>query len=379
VPAGYTWHVGTLRDGLITNSIPTIQGSWSTVMDDAGTLSAVMPLADSAVAALNPYLTAEPCRCFLAVAYTDEGGTETFLAGGPIWTHGYDDTTQQLTIGAAGLWSYYDHRKILPVLSAGQSAASVTATYTTSLGTIAKRLVQLAHSHTGGSVPVALPADVGGTDTRTYPGFELSWVGSALADLTGVENGPEIQFVPRRQTSDPNSLEWVMRVGTTTQPLLVQSGADWVWDATVPRSSVSSVSVQRDGSVMGTRAWEKGAGSDVAALVSEADSTTLTTVGFPLLEVEGSGHEQVTVPATLNAYSAGLLASSARPRETWTVKIRRDEAPTVGSYSVGDWVSITPKPGPYLPNQPYRARILSIGGDDSFDVTLQLSPTLGGI
>lgn len=418
----YSWHVGTLRDGRITNDLPMVSTSWSDVMDDAGTLSGTLNLADPAVAALNPYLTAEPCRCFLAVSYTDPTGTETFLAGGPIWSHSYDDPTRKLTIAAAGLWSYYDHRKILPVLLAGVNPATVTTEVVASLGTIASKLVQLAHTHTAGSVPVVFPADETGTIVKDYQGYDLPNLGQALRDLTGLQGGPEIQFVPRRRTDDRRYIEWVMRVGTTADPLLHQTGEDWAWDASVPRSSITGISVQRDGSAMGTRAWMQGAGSQVETLFGRADDTILTTAGFPLLEVAGSGQESEDSRTALDSAAAGLLAAQNRPVETWTVKVRRDEAPTVAQYAVGDWVSLkidgwtrlgtpvvsvdgndlaVPSDGndltgvldgnlpassqptttkhPYLPSGTYRSRILSRSGDDSQDITLQLAPTLGGI
>lgn len=419
----YSWHVGTLRDGRLTTEVPVASSSWSLVMDDAGPLQVVLPLADPDVAALNPYLIAEPCRCFLAVSYIDSTGTETFLAGGPIWTHAYDDTSKQLTIGASGLWSYWDHRKVLPVLAAGVNPATVTTSMLSSLGTLAKQLVQLAQTHTAGSVPVVFPADETGTNARTYTGFSMTAVGQALRDLTGVQGGPEIQFVPRRTAADPRFIEWVMRVGTTEQPLLSQAGDDWTWDASVPRSSVTGISVQRDGSAMATRVWEQGTGSDISTLYSQANDTTLTDAGFPLLELADSTHTDVTVQATLDTYAAGLLARALRPVESWTVKVRRDDTPNVAQYAVGDYVSIviggymrlgvpgvevdgndatvaddgnvltstldgTPSPGmdptatsphPYLPDGTYRSRIQSIAGDDSYDVTLQLAPTVGGI
>lgn len=375
----YSWHVGTLRDGRLTADLPMTSTSWSDVMDDAGTLSGTLNLADSDVAALNPYLTAEPCRCFLAVSYTDPTGTETFLQGGPIWTHNYDDPTRKLTIGAAGLWSYYDHRMILPVLAPGVNPATVTTEITASPGTVAKKLVQLAHTHTAGSVPVVFPADEAGAIVKDYQGYDLPNLGQALRDLTGLQGGPEIQFVPRRRADDARFIEWVMRIGTTAQPLLTQAGADWTWDASVPKSSVTGISVQRDGSTMGTRAWLQGAGSQAEALFGRADNATLTAAGFPLLEITQTGQESETSQAALDSAAAGVLAAQNRPVETWTVKVRRDDAPNVAQYAVGDWVQITTASNPYLPPGTYRTRILSRSGDDSPEVTLQLAPTLGGV
>lgn len=378
-PGAYAWHVGTLRDGMITTQLPMVQSSWSDVMDDAAPLSGTVPLGDPDVAALRPYLVAEPCRCFLAVAYTDPDGNETFLAGGPIWTHSYDGAAKKLTVGAAGLWSYYDHRKVLPVLAGGASPANAVTAFTSSLGTIAKGLVALAHTHTAGALPVVLPADEAGANVRNYLGFEMNGVGQMLRELTGVQGGPEIQFVPRRRADDGRFLEWVMRVGTAAAPLLTQTGDDWVWDASAAKSSVSGISVQRDGSAMGSRAWAQGSGTDVSTLFARADDTTLLDAGFPLLENLDTAHSDVVVPATLAAYAAGDLAQSLRPVQTWTITVRRDDLPRLGSYRVGDWVSLTVAGDPYLPDGIYRTRILSVAGDDGLDVTIQLAPTPGGI
>lgn len=379
---GVTWYSGTLRDGRITTQLfAAVNTQWQDVMDDAGPLSLALPLANDDVAALNPYLVAEPCRCFIACAYTDPTGTETFLAGGPVWTHNYDSRTQRLTVAGAGIWSYYDHRKVLPVLAAGDSPAEADSAYTAlSLGTIAKRLVQLAHTHTAGSVPIVLPADEAGTDERDYPGYEMNAVGQMLRNLTGVDNGPEISFVPRRKASDTRYLEWVMRVGTIAQPLLVQSGKDWIWDTTVKKPSVTALTVNRDGTAMGSRAWVQGSGSQAGTMFGRADDTTLTAGGFPLLEVTESGHESDNDQAVLNGWATGLAQRSQRPVETWTITVRRDQLPRVGSYAVGDWVAITiGDDEPYLPSGTYRARIVSKSGDDTPNIQVQLMPTLGGL
>lgn len=379
--AGYVWWVGTLADGRLTSSVPVVSSSWADVMDDAGPLQMVLALADPDVRVLNPYLIAEPARCFMAIAYVDEQGTETWLQGGPVWTHSYDAEDGQLTIGGSGIWSYYDHRKVLPVLASGVSAASVTTTINgVSLGTVAKRLVQLAHTHTHGSVPVVLPADLAGTSAQVYPGSDLSWVGDMLRNLTGVENGPEIRFTPRRRADDGRFIEWVMEVGTTAQPLLVQAGDDWRWDASAEQSSVVSLSVQRDGTGVAETTWAKGSGSDVGTLISHADDPTLLAAGFPLTELDLSGHESVTDLATLAGWARSGLAAAGRPVETWSVKVRRDEDPPLGSYRPGHRVQfIVGDDDPYLPSGTYATRVTGVTGDDSADVTLQLAPTVGGI
>lgn len=376
----YSWYTGTLRDGHITTQFEASAATWEDVMDDAGTMSLTLNLGDAKTRALRPYVTAEPCRCFMACAYTDPTGTETFLQAGPIWTHSYDSSTRQLQITGAGLWSYYDHRKVLPVLTLGVNPAGVSSDYGPgSLGTVAKRLVQLAHTHTGGAVPVVFPADEAGTDTRSYPGYEMDWTGQMLRNLTGTAGGPEIQFNPRRKASDSRFLEWAMRVGTVAAPTLTQAGDDWQWDQAAVKGAVMRVAVQRDGTGMAERAWAQGSGTDVGTLFGRADDTTLIDFGYPLLETDETGYENEVDQTVLDGGAAGKLAKSQRPVETWSFDVRRDDLPRVSSYAVGDWAAVNLEADAYLPDGIHRGRIVRKSGDLTAKVAVDFAPTLGGV
>jgi hypothetical protein len=386
----YAWHVGSLRDGRITHQVPLVSTSWTQVMDDAGALSGTLLLADPDVAQLNPRNIAEPARCFLAVSYTDAQGTETFLDGGPIWTHSYETSTRQLTIGAAGVWSYYDHRKVLKVLAAGVNPSTDKNVYSAlSLGTIAKRLVQLAHTHTNGALPIVLPADEAGVEARTYNGYEMTSVAEALRTLTKAANGPEIQFLPRRRSDDPRFLEWVMRVGTAEQPLLSQLGPDWEFDASPARSAVGNITVTSDGGTLADRWWVQGAGTDKSTMFGRADSTLLQDAGYPLLEAtdtQHAGEDAAKKQTNIDDYALADLVGSQRRIETWALAVQRDgvkdeadelTGATVASWRVGDWVSATPPADdPYLLGGEYRTRITQIAGDDSNLVQISLQPTI---
>jgi len=372
------WLVGELATGRVTTVIPLDQGIWTLTLDDAGTLNGQLPLNDADVAALNLASTAEPGRCFLAAAWINPDGEETILEAGPIWTHDLDADTQILRVGAAGLWSYYDHRKVLPVLSGGQTAATAGFAATgVSLGTIAKQLVELAHTHTGGALPVNLPADEAGVWEKTYPGYELGDVGPRIKEITELEGGPEVAFVPRRSTTDGRYLEWDMQVGTTAAPLLEQGGPDWVWDASVPQSTVSGIGVNVDGTRLGSRAWVPGAGQGEARLIAEAEDSTLTAGGWPLLEVTGDARDSVEDPALLAAYATQLAARSRRPWQTWTLKVNPGSYPPVGGYRPGHWARVIVGAHNYLTSGDYRGRIVQLVGDSAGGVRVQFQPSQG--
>ena len=269
----------------------------------------------------------------------------------------------------------------MAVLADPTLAAMWQQTYTgISLGTQAKRLVELAQTHAGGTLPIVLPADEAGTSERTYKGHELATVAARLDELSGVIGGPDIAFEPRL-TADRLGVEWIMRVGTTTDPLLHQPGDDHVWDMRVPRGGVSGVSVRRDASGLASRAWLTGAGSDEALLMDAAADSTLTDAGFPLLETSVA-RSTVGDQATLNQWAQGVLTSKSRPWMTWSFTVDAASHPTLGRYRAGDWARIwLPTDHPYLglilPAGYHRARILSISGDLTNTVKLELAPTMG--
>lgn len=384
----YRWVVGDLRTGRIAREVDFTSPRWSADIEDGGTLAASYPLDALTDQGQSVWPTAAadtaPGKSFLAVAYVTDDGTEHWKAGGPIWTHDYQDATATLTLGASALSSYYDHRKVMPVLAAGQNPATATVTYATAqLGLIAKRLVELAHSHTNGALPVVLPSDAslggdGTSHTRTYPGYELGWVGERLQQLSDVIGGPEIQFVPRRRSSDRRFMEWVMRVGTdATGGLLTQTGPAWLFDRTTRDSPLTAINVKVDGGDLTGRAWAAGQGEAEGRPIVYVNDSKLTGSGWPLLEVEDTGNDTVSDVATLTAKAAARVAYGSAPIETWTVVAHRDGPPHVGRYSPGDWCQVRIAGHAYLPDGLHRMRIMSVAGDADHDVTLTMVPRLG--
>ncbi|GAB6938365.1 hypothetical protein ACQP60_04165 [Isoptericola variabilis] len=366
---------GELMTGRILAAVPTTGSgaSWSTVLNDSGDVQATVPLRS-----LNPntretllsYL--EPNRCFLG-AVTDAGYV---LEAGPILPHGYDDATGTLQVKATGMHGHLDRRlAIAPPpwpSGVGRTALSWSGL---SLGTIAKRLVATALAHPGGSLPIVLPADQAGTNERTYPGYELGYVGERLRQLAEVEGGPDIAFQPRL-TVDGLSVEWVMRTGTTADPLLHQVGDDWRWDRGAVRGPLRLLGVDRDGSDVASRVFSTGDGMEEDLPIGLAETTELTDAGYPLTERVTSTN--ATDVSRLNAHALAGLGASVRPWQTWALETDVD-SPTLGTYRPGDWASVSIPPGHiYLRAGTYRTRILEISGDKSRKVSLKLAPTMEG-
>lgn len=381
--AGYRYYVGDLRTGKITRPIDLVGGSWSTPLGEPGSLEGSFPLGSGEWKSARSDAAAG--KAFLAVAYVNAAGDETMLEAGPIWKNSCPWETEVLSLSAAGLHSYFDHRKVLRVLAAGESAQDVSETYTgAQLGLIAKQLVELSQSHTGGNLPIVLPSDAelggaGTTHERTYPGYELAWVGERLKQLSEVEGGPEVQFVPRRRSDDPRYIEWVMRIGVAPSMLLTQSGRPWSWDSSVPQSHVRGISISSDGTRMAFRQFAAGQGQAEGRPIAMVEDLSLVTgsANFALLEGEVGATDSVEDPTLLPQYASAALSYSQRPIESWTVTVSRDGMPTVGQLRPGDWASFVVRDHVYIPDGTYSMRILNIAGGESDAVTLTLSERLG--
>lgn len=395
----YSVLVGELRTGRRLVALPYVAGSWSIAAGSAGDITVRIPLLAGDFRRLDARVTGglwpspdvypseetfpravvtrwvpgpkprrdikaatEPTRTFLAVLADDR-----VVAAGPIWSQTWDQDGGTLELKALGLASLWDHRLVLNHLVNMQQAGAVASSLLTysglSLGTIAKRLVQEAQAHTGGTVPVVFQADEAGTNERTYPGYELATVGQRLSELSEVEGGPEIEFQPRL-TADRTGVEWVMRVGTTSAPQLVQAGLDWMVDTSVPRGNLGGLSVNVDASAVANRAFAKGSGTDEATVISvPASEPEMWDSGYPLLEAVGSvGGDGGNYQENVNRHAAGDLQANDRPWQTWRLRVPVDSR--VGAARPGDWWKVrVGEDHVFLDAGLYRSRMASMSGD----------------
>jgi hypothetical protein len=384
--------VGDLRTGKIWTRFSPTAGAWQDMLLGAGTMSCTVNVASPSSAIEDIFHKTATSRSFVAFQYGS-----VLKAAGPIWTRNYGWAAGTMSLGAAGIWSMFDSRLVIPVLAQPLALGAAQAATTTfpsssnlSYGDMAAALVQQSLAGVGGNLPIVLPPSQGRTPgyTRTYPGYNLSWVGAMLKELTGVLNGPEIRFVPQYVPGDSTRIQWVMRVGTPTAPLLTQSGGDWIFDASVKKTMVSDYEYDEDATKMGTRAWEIGAGSQAGVLLSEADSTTLTSAGYPRMDVVDQSHSSVGDQSLLDSYAAQFLLQNNRPSVYMKVKVRNDGSPadstptpggggpTLDQYFAGDNCQLIIGNDPVLAPGARHSRIIQLDGNinPGVETTLTLAP-----
>lgn len=376
------WFLADLRTGRQILDLSPMAGRWERSLNKAETVTATLDMQDPDTIALRPRIAAAPGRSILACATGD-----VVLAAGPVWAHTYSRPNKTLQLHAAGMWSYFDHRYVIPIVAAtigvdqftipDPSAAGKTmpnpdvGTYLTALeyGTIAKRWVQQAQAWTGGNVPIVFEPDRVGTRERNFEGADFKKVGTVLSQLTQIEDGPDIRFMPRL-TADRLGIEFALQTGTDANPLL--AGGPHLWDVTAPESAVSEFEVNVDASRMTSVGWVTGGRSADTVLVARSIDTTLTDAGYPLLESLDSSHTSVSEQSTLDNYAGEATLLGRGPLETWDFTVETNRQPYLGSYWEGDWCTLTiagydPETGegdPYLyEKQESERRIVSMSGD----------------
>lgn len=359
------WFLADLRTGRQLQDIRPIDGNGSRTLNSPEDLSCTLDMNDPRTIALGLRNTATVAKTVIAAAEGD-----FILGAGPIWVSNYDRDAATLKLSGKGAWSYYDHRYIEQLLAETVSVndftipdpsdtsktmpnpALLTSITGWDLGTIAKKLLQLAHSWTNGSIPVVFDVDRAGTREENVQGLEFKNLGEMLKQYTQREGGPDIRFLPRF-TADRLGIEWVLETGTETEPLLASKSIP-LWDLTVAKPAASGLQIGTDGSNLASMAWFTGGRSSDEVLVARSEDSTITDAGFPMFEAVDSSHSSVELQGTLDDYAREATLRGRQPKETWSFKAERHRNPRLGSYLEGDWCDL--KIARYQPAQAGRAR-----------------------
>lgn len=363
--------IGHIMTGEVYAVLPAHKASWSMVHRKAGKIN-VEVLVTSDLLERYPDLTVQlkEWRSFIGVRIPE---TQQILNAGPVTGWSFDSSTSVLSATGAGLPAYFEHRYLLQNGRIPDPKVSLDWEGWT-LGSIATLVVEKTLQHPGSALPVVLPEKVRGSNDRHYWGYEMGQVWERLTQLMEVQNGPDLMFQPRMK--DATRVEWQMRVG---DPLLSQEGEDWRLPIGTPRSSVLGYSVDSDGTDMAYRAFAVGSGTNEEALIAQAsDYSMVDNFQFPLLERKET-YSSVTQIETLNNWATANVGSNKAPWKTWKFKLDPTATPRLGDYRPGDWVRAQiDQRFPFLPMGEFRGRIMTVSGDLSGTVEIELTPTVDG-
>jgi hypothetical protein len=275
----------------------------------------------------------EGCRFSWVIAQ----GSHIWEAG-PVLNESYTDS-YTTTISGTGLWGLLSNHRILanPARASLAGVAALDADVcfglgaTSSIGsaipvanrnlslhTIAKRIVQTIETAAGGDLPVVYPDDIAGTSVREYPGYDLASPGQRLLDLTGVEQGPEIEFRPEfTDETAKQAIQWRMRIGN---PRLGTLTFPYRWDL---GKALVSVGYSRDSTNKATRAFAPGNGMNRDMPIGYYDQPiNVLDPGDMLLEQVDENHRSATDLVTLSTWAQALVNANRSPIPTLVATVR---------------------------------------------------------
>lgn len=303
------------------------------------------------------------------------GATDFIAAAGPIWTFDVDDTINQVTIGGSDLWGLLNARLMVPggwSVSQGFGDATSVAIYgPDNYGNIALDILTdaSARSH----LQMMLPPPSGtGTRTMSYFGYDMATVGQRLQELTQLDQGPDIDFVPF--FSAPGVISYHVMIGYPYITYNMQS----VW--LDYKSSVPSIKVSSDSSKLASIVYVKGNGTGAETTWATASDTTLTNAGWPLLEYVDNSHGSQATSGSLQDFANADIKLFGRPVETWSATVRMDKLPYFGNYLPGMYVTFNVTDHPWIPDGTYLHRIIGYTqGDNQNEIQLILQSQVGTV
>ncbi|QFU94671.1 hypothetical protein YIM_47730 [Amycolatopsis sp. YIM 10] len=329
----YAYLVADLRSGRVLDELPLTGVKYNKPLNDSGKFSGTWDLTrHPSSTRRDPYELTMPARRALYVVRDDRP-----MWGGIIWTRKYDSSSHKVEVAGADWWSYFDHRKVLPVLPAAplpldHVAGLKMAANDVEQNDLARALVQLAQTHAGGDIGIEFDDSRSFIyRDRTYTGHELSSVGEALRQLAAVINGPDIMFGVAPGTG--GRVRRIMRVGT---PRLGQTGTAHVWET---GGNIVNYTWPSDATRMATRTFASGDGMAEGTPIAVAEDVDKYAQHWPLLESE-QGYTSVSDADTLQGHADADQLVARLPVALPTLTVRGNTAPYVGEWDTGDDVRV---------------------------------------
>lgn len=343
--------------------------AWEAQLNDTGGWSIACPLGqdpdqDAWLREFAPF----PYRFSVAIVL----GGDTVVQAGPNTAYQPDEEPSSsgvamLRVGGKGVWQILNKRVL--VNAAWNPAAtrltdiSADITLTYSLPTIAREIVNHSINKSfvpGSNLPIDLPSQVAGTETRTYHGYEMIAAGQRLQELTQVDQGPDVVFQPYLITSGGNRyVRHRMLIGA---PYLTGPGVALQFDY---NSSLVKLAVASNSDGFATSSFVRGTGNETGQLYGYAINSGLINQGWPLLDEVDSGHTSASVQSTLDSWAAANIALSGTLPEQWRATVLADTSPRAGEYGPGHFATYNVVGHHWLIDSMYTQRLLSVGRTSS--------------
>lgn len=368
-------------NGQVLNELPlAADPAWAQLINDPGTWTIQVPIGGTGIArdTLLEY-TEQELKVSVAILWGTGSTADVVCQAGPITAStpfGQTEDPPIMQVGGQGIWAMLNRRNQIastwPGVSLAAGGGADTSYGPTSTQGIAVAILQNAIARD--PLPIDLPSSVGGTSTAAYFGYELVPAGQKLSELTQQTGGPDILLQPYLASSG-SQIRHQALIGTPTLTSSVPVYFDYP-------GNISQILPTRDATKLARTVYVRGNGVEYATLWGRATDSTLTTLGWPLLEYVDGGHSSETTQTAIDGFAQGDLALYGRSVETWIARNRMELSPRFGAYPAGITANYNVIGSPYKRDGVYAHRIIGfqlMAGDPVGEVRHLLQATAGEI
>lgn len=314
-----------VQTGIVHGELPVTAFSWSEVLNGAGMLraSVVVDVDDP-----SPAYTAANLRPGSTALWVIRDGV--ILKGGILSAiQSVDLTNNRADLVAEGFFAYFRRRHI---------RVNVDYEFIDQLQ-IARNLIELAAS----DIRVETDSLTSGKlRQRRYRWWSMKPIADAVADLSAVDDGFDFRFAYTWTDNKPTA------TFTTMYP---NTGYDTTTRFDIA-SNCSVASIELDGTQLGNTAISVGAGDGAETLESVlTDAAGLA--GTPIFE-DVQTYSSVSKVSTLAEHGADRLKRVAQPIDRIRLLLYQNQTPGLGSFQVGDKVTVTGSHGWWSASGTYR-------------------------
>ena len=370
----YTYHIVDTRTGVKQLQVFPVSGSWARVLNNAGPGgSHTFQLGGPGV--LSRLQWQNLSRQWARTIVVSWNGAAKYA--GVITDNPFDDDSLQLTLGHVDIRSLLGLNRYVfgggqyrPGIQSGPPPGDLILN-NMELYSIAANVayVGMQGPFDVYSLPIVLPATVPGAFSKSWHNENFTTVESALQEIQSTEGGPDIDFAPRWNAL--GNLEWVMRVGSPSVPML--GGNSLEWNMTVANPGIFKASRGSDAQKQWTGVFGVGNGSGKDMLVEGFGAGSLGDVSLPARDTIVQ-FKSIEDSVALQAQAKGELLAMRTPTKERAFSMLADGAPGFDLVQLGSPVSLYYKDHPWYDDGWERNRVTGYSGDMSNTINIKTQP-----
>jgi hypothetical protein len=233
---------------------------------------------------------------------------------------------------------------------------------------IIARILEMSLSGTSDiySLPFVLPPlGEAGPFKRIYENYDFVTAADAIDDIQDSDFGPDVDFEGRWNWMGNH--EWNVRTGTPDAPQL--SGETFDFDMSVEQPRLTNLSETEDGNNMMTGQASIGLGSEQAMRVGGWGLEGSAQI--PALDVTELYKTEIDEP-TLASYSVAAIKALGQPTVQYEFGMLASQEP--GVVPLASIFRITNNDDPWIPDGHKDLRLISIAGDMTEKLTVDVQP-----